>query len=84
MELDAVIGRLNLFLRGWGNYFRTGNAANKFRQMDRYVSWRLRRLLIKKRGRHLRAAQVKRWSEAWFHDQGLHRLLGTIRYPKAA
>ncbi len=31
MELRDVIGDLNLFLRGWGNYFRTGNAAQKFR-----------------------------------------------------
>ena len=29
-ELQDVIGDLNLFLRGWGNYFRTGNAADKF------------------------------------------------------
>jgi RNA-directed DNA polymerase len=48
MELQAVIGRLNLFLRGWGNYFRTGNAATKFVMMDRYVWWRLKRLLVKK------------------------------------
>jgi RNA-directed DNA polymerase len=83
-ELEDLIKGLNLFLRGWGNYFRTGNAANKFRQLDRYVAWRLKRLLIKKRGRNLRAGQAGRWTEAWFHDQGLHKLLGTIRYPKAA
>jgi len=84
MELQDVIGALNLFLRGWGNYFRTGNAAQKFRQLDRYVAWRLMRLLIKKRGRNLRPGQARRWTEAWFHDQGLHQLMGTIRYPKAA
>jgi RNA-directed DNA polymerase len=84
MELKDVIGVLNLFLRGWGNYFRTGNASDKFRQLDRHVAWRLKRLLIKKRGRNLRAGQARRWTEAWFHDQGLHKLLGTIRYPKAA
>jgi RNA-directed DNA polymerase len=84
MELEAVIERLNLFLRGWGNYFRTGNASNKFTQMDRYVAWRLKRLLIKKRGRNLRAGQADCWTQAWFHDQGLHQLMGTIRYPKAA
>jgi len=84
MELKAVIGRLNLFLRGWGNYFRTGNAADKFVDMDRYVAWRLKRLLIKKRGRNLRAGQAARWHRTWFHDQGLHKLMGTIRYPKAA
>ncbi len=83
-ELEDVIGALNLFLRGWGNYFRTGNAAQKFRQMDRHVVWRLKRLLIKKRGRNLRAGQAGRWTPAWFHDQGLHQLMGTIRYPKAA
>ena len=76
--------RLNLFLRGWGNYFRTGNAADKFLQLDRYVAWRLNRLLVKKRGRNLRAGQADRWTGAWFHDQGLHKLMGTIRYPKAA
>jgi RNA-directed DNA polymerase len=84
MELEAVIERLNLFLRGWGNFFRTGNAATKFVTMDRYVAWRLRRLLIKKRGRNLRAGQADRWTRTWFHDQGLHQLMGTIRYPQAA
>ena len=84
MELQVVIGRLNLFLRGWGNFFRTGNANDKFVEMDRYVAWRLKRLLIKKRGRNLRAGQADRWQYKWFHDQGLHKLMGTIRYPKAA
>jgi RNA-directed DNA polymerase len=83
-ELPVVIERLNLFLRGWGNYFRTGNATTKFVEMDRYVVWRLKRLLIKKRGRNLRAGQADRWTRTWFHDQGLHQLMGTIRYPKAA
>ncbi len=84
MQLPDVIGRLNLFLRGWGNYFRTGNAGDKFIDLDRYVWWRLKRLLIKKRGRNLRAGQADGWTRTWFHDQGLHKLMGTIRYPKAA
>lgn len=84
LKLPDVIEALNLFLRGWGNYFRTGNAADKFVQLDRYVAWRLKRLLIKKRGRNLRAGQAGRWTRTWFHDQGLHQLMGTIRYPKAA
>jgi RNA-directed DNA polymerase len=83
-QLPDVIARLNQLLRGWGNYFRTGNAALKFRALDNYVAWRLKRLLIKKRGRNLRPGQPDTWTEAWFHDQGLHRLMGTIRYPKAA
>jgi RNA-directed DNA polymerase len=84
MELQDVIERLNLFLRGWGNYFRTGNAAAKFVTLDRYVTWRLHRLLVNKRGRNLHAGQAGRWTRTWFHDQGLYKLMGTIRYPKAA
>ncbi|MGA2838132.1 MAG: group II intron maturase-specific domain-containing protein [Acidimicrobiales bacterium] len=84
MELDALIQRLNLFLRGWGNYFRNGNAATTFKSMDRRVAWRLHRLLVKKRGRSLRAGQASTWTRTWFHDQGLHKLMGTIHYPKAA
>lgn len=84
IDLPVVIERLNLFLRGWGNYFRTGNAAAKFISLDRYVWWRLFRLMVKKRGRNLRAGQADRWTRTWFHDQGLHKLMGTIRYPKAA
>jgi RNA-directed DNA polymerase len=84
MQLEDVIGALNLFLRGWGGYFRTGNAADKFVELDRHVAWRLKRLLKKQRGRNLRAGQASKWTPTWFHDQGLHQLMGTIRYPKTA
>ena len=83
-EIREVIADLNPLLRGWGNYFRTGNAADKFRQVDRHVTWRLKRLLIKKRGRNLRAGQANQWTEEWLHGLGLYKLSGTIRYPRAA
>ena len=84
LDVRDVIAALNPVLRGWGNYFRTGNAATKFRQIDRYVVWRLFRLMVSKRGRNLRAGQADQWTEEWFNGHGLHRLRGTIRYPKAA
>jgi RNA-directed DNA polymerase len=84
MDVRDVVADLNPVLRGWGNYFRTGNAADKFRQIDRYVVRRLFRLMVKKRGRNLRAGQADQWTEEWFNEHGLHRLRGTIRYPKAA
>ena len=83
-DVRDVIADVNPVLRGWGNYFATGNAADKFIQIDRYVAWRLKRLQIKKRGRNLRAGQADQWTPSWFYDQGLHRLMGTVRYPKAA
>jgi RNA-directed DNA polymerase len=83
-DIRDVIAELNPILRGWGNYFRTGNAAIKFGQIDDYVVRRLFRLMVKKRGRNLRAGQADQWTEQWFNGHGLHRLRGTIRYPKAA
>jgi RNA-directed DNA polymerase len=83
-RIEWIIEDLNPILRGWGNYFRTGNAAKKFTQIDRYVVWRLKRLLIKKRGRNLHAGVADQWTEDWFNQRGLYRLRGTIRYPKAA
>jgi RNA-directed DNA polymerase len=83
-DIRVVIDELNPVLRGWGNYFRTGNAADKFRQIDRYVAWRLRRLLIKRKGRNLRAGEAAAWTEDWLVEHGLHRLRGTIRYPGTA
>jgi RNA-directed DNA polymerase len=84
MPIEWIIADLNPILRGWGNYFRTGNAAAKFRQIDNFVVRRFRSLLVKKRGRNLHAGVADQWTEDWFNARGLYRLRGTIRYPKAA
>jgi RNA-directed DNA polymerase len=83
-DIRVVIADVNPLLRGRGNYFRTGNSAAKFLQADSYVTWRLRRLLIKKRGRNLRAGQADQRDRHWLHGQGLYKLSGTIRYPGTA
>jgi RNA-directed DNA polymerase len=83
-DVRVLISDLNPVLRGWGNYFRSGNAARKFRQMDWYVTWRLKRFLMKRKGRQLRTKHVAQWTEDWLNRQGLHRLRGTVRYPEAA
>jgi len=44
-DIREVIAEINPILRGWGNYFRTGNASGKFNAVDRYVRERLLRLL---------------------------------------
>jgi RNA-directed DNA polymerase len=83
-DLRDTIAQLNPVLRGWGAYFRTGNAAIKFGQVDDYVNWRLQRLLVRRHGRHLQAGQAARWTPDFFQALGLHRLRGTIRYPEVA
>ncbi|MCE4558281.1 group II intron reverse transcriptase/maturase [Pelomonas cellulosilytica] len=80
-DVRSVIAELNPVLRGWGQYFRTGNAADRFGDVDGYVVQRLRKLRIARAGRHLRAGQTQRWDRDYFESLGLHRLRGTIRYP---
>jgi RNA-directed DNA polymerase len=83
-DVRVLIRDLNPVLRGWGTYFRTGNAAAKFRQIDWYVVGRLRRFLVRRQGRHLRPGQTGQWTEDWLNGLGLYRLRGTVRYPAAA
>ncbi len=80
-DVRVLIDNLNPVLRGWGNYFRTGNAAIKFVTVDQYVVWRLRRFMIQRKGRHLRAGEASRWTREYFEALGLHRLRNTTRYP---
>ncbi len=81
-DLREVIESLNPLLRGWGQYFRTGNAARRFNQLDTYVWRRLRALRVACKGRQLRAGEVERWTRDSFHNLGLHRLRGTVQYPE--
>ena len=83
-DVRELIRRLNPILRGWGAYFRTGNAAEKFNQLDSYVWRRLRRFKVRRNGRNLRAGEAAAWTTNFFQGHGLHRLRGTIRYPEAA
>jgi RNA-directed DNA polymerase len=81
-DARIIIDALNPVLRGWGNYFRTGNAARKFRQLDTYVVERLNRLRMHRYRRHAKAGQRIHWERKDYEALGLHRLRGTIRYPK--
>ena len=80
-DVRVLIRDLNPILRGWGNYFRTGNAARKFNRLDEYVWRRLHRFMVKRKGRALRAGEADQWTRDFYWQQGLHRLRGTVRYP---
>ena len=80
-DIREVIAALNPTLRGWGNYFCTGNAAKKFNQIDRYVLRRLGGLMRKRYGRNSRPGQWEAWTREFFEAHGLYRLRGTVRYP---
>ena len=80
-DLRETIAKINPVIRGWANYFATGNAAGKFTVVDTYVWMRLRKLARKRKGRNLRPREMERWTSQAFYDLGLHKLHGTIRYP---
>ncbi len=83
-DLREVIADLNPVLRGWGNHFRTGNAADRFIQLDTYVWKRLWRLRLQRKGRNIKPGEVRRWTRESFWNLGLHKLMGTVRYPETA
>jgi group II intron reverse transcriptase/maturase len=89
-DIREVISELNPVLRGWGGYFRTGNASGKFNLVDRYVRDRLLRLLEGRGGQRRWRPEQRPFRKAqWSHtrlvkDHGLYKLSGTIRYPGVA
>jgi len=83
-DLRLVIADVNPVLRGWAQYFRTGNAADHFTYIDRYVEQRLRRLRLQRAGSRLSASQSVSWWRPFFEALGLVRLRGTIQYPGVA
>jgi RNA-directed DNA polymerase len=81
-DVRVIIREVNPVLRGWGGYFRTGNAAEKFNRVDRYVVRRLQGLLRKRKGRNLRPGDLDGWTREYFERHGLYRLRGTVQYPE--
>jgi group II intron reverse transcriptase/maturase len=82
-DLETMIRDLNPILRGWGNYFRTGNAHREFNQLDRYVLARLKRWQWRRGGQRTKH-RVDRWPPSRLYEMGLHRLRGTVKYPAQA
>jgi RNA-directed DNA polymerase len=82
-DVMDLITALNPVLRGWGNYFSTGNADDKFNQIDDYVRARLVRWLWR-RGGQRRRFRLQCWPHARLYAMGLYRLRGTVRYPSQA
>ena len=60
--VGQVIVVINPILRGWVNYFRVGNAARCFGFVKEWVEKKVRRHMMRARGR--RGFGWKRWSTA--------------------
>lgn len=65
--VGRVITEINPILRGWVNYFRIGNASRCLAYVRVWVEQRVRRHLMRARGRG--GFGWKRWSTAWLHGR---------------
>jgi RNA-directed DNA polymerase len=81
-DVKQIIAELTPVLRGWGNYFRTGNADREFNQMDRFVVRSLRRWQYRRGGQ--RATKRPPFTSKQLYRMGLYKLQGTVRYPAQA
>jgi RNA-directed DNA polymerase len=78
-SLAWIVGNLNRVLRGWGAYFRYGNSARKFADIDSYVHERLAIFASIKHGLRYHRNWSRRFSWAWLRDLGVYRLSGRVR-----
>jgi RNA-directed DNA polymerase len=79
-HVKAICEDLNAGLRGWFEYFKHSK-SNVFATIDAYTRGRLRSILRKRRrgqGRG-RGRDHQRWSNAFFHAQGLFSLMAGYR-----
>jgi group II intron reverse transcriptase/maturase len=81
-DVKQIIAELNPVLRGWGNYFRTGNADREFNKMDNFVYRSLRRWQYRRGGQ--RVAKRPPFTQDQLYGMGLYRLMGTVKYPSQA
>ena len=81
-EVKRIIAELPPALRGWGNYFRTGNADREFNKMDYFVVKSLRHWQYRRGGQ--RPTKRAPFTGDQLYGMGLHKMMGTVKYPAQA
>jgi len=81
-DVKQIVAELTPVLRGWGNYFRTGNADREFNKMDGFVFRSLRRWQFRRGGQ--RSTKRPSLTGDQLYGMGLHKLMGTVKYPAQA
>src|SRR3954447_3214252 len=81
VDVDEVVQDVNRFLRGWAGYFRYGNSARQFNNINVYALNRLSRFVAKRHKRSWRYG----WKAVAYQSPdrlGLITLNGTIVAPR--
>jgi RNA-directed DNA polymerase len=81
-DVKRLVAELTPVLRGWGNYFRTGNADREFNKMDYFVVRSLRRWQYRRGGQ--RVTKREPFTGDQLYGMGLYKLMGTVKYPAQA
>lgn len=76
-SVAEVVSDLNRRLRGWGNFFRWGNSAKRFWDIDRYAYECLERFMRDKHGHRRYYGRRRFYAE--YQRLGVYRLSGTRR-----
>ena len=82
LSVEAVVEDMNMFLRGWGAFFRYGHSAVRFNKISDYA---LDRLVLFVGKRHKRGRRFGRTVVAYLSADrcGLISLVGTVVAPRA-
>jgi group II intron reverse transcriptase/maturase len=72
LEPGQMVGKLNLLIGGWANYFCLGTVTKAYRRVTRYACDRLRQWLKRK-------FKVQGRGKSRFPDQYLHQRLGLLQ-----
>jgi len=72
-DVKQIVAELTPVLRGWGNYFRTGNADREFNKMDGFVVRSLRRWQYRRGGQ--RPTKRAQFTGDQLHGMGLDTLI---------
>jgi RNA-directed DNA polymerase len=72
--IDEVVGRLNRFLRGWAEYFKTGYPRDAFREINHFVLDRMIRFLRRRSQRPLKPPGETSWYSFVYDKLGVYQL----------
>jgi RNA-directed DNA polymerase len=74
LPIEAVIERVNAYLRGWTNYFELGQPSQIFSYIQDYASMRIYKHLRRRSQRPYKLPKDRTWYQHLHQDLGLVRL----------
>ena len=74
LPIKDVVCRLNRFLVGWSNYFRTGFPGKLFKKINSFVMWRMYLFLSRRSQRPFKLPVGTTWYKFIFEKLGVRRL----------